>query len=86
VTWLQSANDQTTPMELVVHCLMAHLSFTQEMAIAKMLEIHNTGGALIALSSEDEAKQIAEAMGTDCRTSGRNLICRHAGVTEQSHS
>jgi ATP-dependent Clp protease adapter protein ClpS len=80
VRGIEILNDQTTPMEIVVTCLVAHLSFTQEKAIATMLEIHNNGGILIAIANEDDALRIAEAITRDARNSGHNLICRYASV------
>jgi ATP-dependent Clp protease adapter protein ClpS len=77
---IEILNDQTTPMDLVVRCLMTHLSFTRDEAIAKMLEIHNRGGVLIALATEHDANRIAEAISADSRCSGHHLICRYADV------
>ena len=68
-------------MEFVVTTLMTHLGLTKDRAIAKMLEIHNTGGALIALQSAKEAQRIANAVSAEARASGHRFVCRYAGAS-----
>jgi ATP-dependent Clp protease adapter protein ClpS len=72
-------NDTTTPMEFVVTTLMTHLGLTRDQAIVKMLDIHNTGGVLIAMQSAKEAQRIAEAVSAEARASGHSFVCRYVG-------
>lgn len=67
-------------MEFVVTTLMTHLGLTKAQAIVKMLDIHNTGGALIALPGAKEAQKIADAVSTEARASGHSFVCRYAGA------
>lgn len=67
-------------MEFVVTALMAHLGLTRDQAIAKMLDIHNTGGMLIALSSATEAQRIADAVSAEAHACGHSFVCRYAGA------
>ena len=81
---IEILNDRTTPMEFVVNSLTAHLGLTQKEAIAMMLTIHNTGGALIALSCAMDAQRIADTVSAEARAAGHSLVCRYAGVDEQT--
>ena len=67
-------------MEFVVTTLTTHLGLTRDQAIVKMLDIHNTGGMLIALPSATEAQRIADAVSAQARASGHSLVCRYAGA------
>ena len=77
---IEILNDRTTPMEFVVTALMAHLGLTRDQAIAKMLDIHNTGGMLIALSSAKEAQRIADTVSAEAHACGHSFVCRYAGA------
>jgi ATP-dependent Clp protease adapter protein ClpS len=77
---IEVLNDGTTPMEFVVTALMTHLGLTRDQAIVKMLDIHNTGGMLIALSSEKEAQRIADAVSAEAQACGHSFVCRYAGA------
>jgi ATP-dependent Clp protease adapter protein ClpS len=79
VQGIEILNDNTTPMEFVVTALMTHLGLTQSQAVVMMLDIHNTGGMLIALPSVQEARRIATAVAAQARASGHSFICRYAG-------
>jgi hypothetical protein len=57
---------------------MTHLGFTKAQAIVTTYDIHNTGGMLIALSSEQEAQRIAEAITAQSQSSGHRFVCRNA--------
>jgi ATP-dependent Clp protease adapter protein ClpS len=81
---IEILNDRTTPMEFVVNCLTAHLGLTQKEAIVTMLNIHNTGGALIALSSAMDAQRIADTLSAEARAAGHSLVCRYAAEDEQT--
>lgn len=76
---IEILNDRTTPMEFVVTTLMTHLGLTQQQAIVKMLDIHNTGGMLIALPSAQEAQRTAAAISAQAHASGHSFVCRYAG-------
>jgi ATP-dependent Clp protease adapter protein ClpS len=78
---IEILNDKTTPMEFVVTTLMNHLGLTRGQALVKMLDIHNTGGALIALQSAKEAQGIAAAVCAEARASGHSFVCRYACAT-----
>jgi ATP-dependent Clp protease adapter protein ClpS len=67
-------------MDFVVSCLMAHVGLDRAQAIEKMLNIHNTGGMLKALQTQQEAHRIAEAVSADARVSGHSFVCRYAGA------
>ena len=67
-------------MEFVVTALMTHLGLTRDQAIVKMLDIHNTGGMLIALSSAKEDQKIADAVSADALSCGHSFVCRYAGA------
>lgn len=77
---IEILNDRTTPMEFVVTALMTHLGLTREQAIVKMLEIHNAGGMLLALSSAKEAQRIADAVSAEAHVCGHSFVCRYAGA------
>ena len=77
---IEILNDGTTPMEFVVTALTTHLGITRDQAIVKMLDIHNTGGLLIALSSAKEAQRIADAVSADALAGGHSFVCRYAGA------
>jgi len=76
---IEILNDMWTPMEFVVRTLMTHLGLTEDQAIVNMLDIHNTGGVLIALPSAIEAQRIADAVSAEARASGHSYVCRYAG-------
>jgi len=71
-------------MEFVVTTLVTHFGLTRDQAIAKMLDIHNTGGALIALASATDAHRIADALSAEARAAGHSLVCRYAGAEEET--
>lgn len=70
-------NDKTTPMEFVVDVFQRHLGLTLDQAVHVMLDIHNKGGALIPLSTQQEAARVAEAMSVDARAAGHAFRCRY---------
>jgi ATP-dependent Clp protease adapter protein ClpS len=75
---IELLSDRTTPMDFVVATLMTHLGLTKAQAIVTTYDIHNTGGILIALSSEQEAQRIADAIATEALSSGHRFVCRNA--------
>lgn len=79
-------NDQTTMMQFVLDVLSRHLNLNGEVAIQKMLEIHNRGGVLIPLPTPDEARNAATAITADARAAGCSLICRYADIHEEADS
>lgn len=68
-------------MEFVVTALVTHLGLTRDEAMVKMLDIHNTGGMLIAVPSAKEAQRIADAVSSAARASGHSFVCRYAGAS-----
>lgn len=78
---IEVLNDRTTPMEFVVTTLVTHLGLTKDQAIVKMLDIHNTGGTLIALPGAKEAQGIADAVSAEARAAGHSFVCRYAGAS-----
>lgn len=77
---IEILNDRSTPMEFVVTTLITHLGLTRNQAIVKMLEIHNTGGTLIAVPSAKEAQRIADTVSAEARAAGHSFVCRYAGA------
>jgi ATP-dependent Clp protease adapter protein ClpS len=75
---IEILNDSSTPMEFVVTMLTTHLGLTRDQAIVKMLDIHNSGGLLVALPTAQEAQAVADAISADARTAGHSLVCRFA--------
>jgi ATP-dependent Clp protease adapter protein ClpS len=75
-------SDRTTSMDFVVNCLMMHLGMTKALASVTTFDIHNTGGILISLPSEYEARAAAGAVAADSSSSGQRLVCRYAGLGE----
>lgn len=69
-------NDNTTPMEFVVHALMKHLDIERDSAIELMLAIHQKGGLLVPLPSMEKAEAVAAGVALDARAQGQNLVCR----------
>jgi len=76
---IEILNDKTTPMEFVVSTLRNHLGLSERDALLRMIEVHNKGGALIAISARQEAIRIADAISAQARAAGHSLICRYAG-------
>jgi len=83
---IEILNDNTTPMEFVVSTLTRHLELSREEAVVKMLDIHNTGGVLIALPTVEKAQSIADAITTDARSAGHSFVCRYAGAQQSVRS
>jgi ATP-dependent Clp protease adapter protein ClpS len=79
---IEVLNDRTTPMEFVVSVLTKHLGLNRDEAIVKMVEIHNTGGMLVALPSEQRARAVADAISQESRCSGHSFVCRYAGAQQ----
>jgi ATP-dependent Clp protease adapter protein ClpS len=77
---IEILTDRSTPMEFVVMALMTHLRLTKDQGIVRMLDIHNTGGMLIALPSVKEVQRIADAVSAEGRASGHTFVCRYAGA------
>ena len=75
-TGIEILNDNTTPMDYVVKTLMTHLQITTEEAIRLMLDIHEKGGLLIALPTQEKAEAVANAIAADALINGHQLSCR----------
>lgn len=83
---IEILNDKTTPMEFVVDVLMRHLEISREEALVKMLDIHNTGGMLIAFSTAETAQEVAAKITSDAQAAGHVFVCRYADVRQSLHS
>ena len=77
---IEILNDRTTPMEFVVTALTDHLDISREEAIVKMLDIHNTGGILIALPTKKRAQDVASAINSAAAQAGHAFICRYVSA------
>jgi ATP-dependent Clp protease adapter protein ClpS len=73
---IEILNDDRTPMEFVVSVLQNNVGLARADAIRVMLEIHDKGGALLPLSSEDESRRVAEAVTALARSNHHPLTCR----------
>jgi ATP-dependent Clp protease adapter protein ClpS len=73
---LEILNDDRTPMEFVVSVLGDHIGFDRKDAIRTMLTIHSQGGALLAMSSMEEATKAAQAITADAAERNYLLVCR----------
>lgn len=69
-------NDATTPFAFVVQVFTKHLGWEATRALAQAIEIHNRGGALIALPSTAEAARVAAAISEDAAQAGHAFVCR----------
>ena len=76
VQGVELLNDDTTPMDLVVHVLQAHVGLEPYAAVAVMLDIHTRGGALVPLDSWEQSERVAAAVGAEVAAAGRQLVCR----------
>lgn len=76
VQGVEILNDHTTPMPFVVHILQQHLHMSKSQAIETMLKIHEKGGKIIALESQQAAETIAQKICDDARIHGHSLVCR----------
>jgi len=76
VQGVELLNDDTTPMDLVVHVLQAHVGLEPYAATAVMLDIHLRGGALVPLDSWEQAERVAAAVGAEVAAAGHRLACR----------
>lgn len=78
---IEILNDRTTPMELVIDVLGAHLGQSRDKAVLTMLEIHNKGGILIPLPDRERARQVAAGIAAQASAAGHELVCRYAEAT-----
>jgi len=73
---LEILNDDRTPMEFVVSVLGDHIGFDRKAAIRTMLTIHSQGGALLPMSSMEEAGKAARAIAAEAAEHNYPLVCR----------
>jgi ATP-dependent Clp protease adapter protein ClpS len=73
---LEILNDDRTPMEFVVSALGAHIGFDHKDAVRTMLTIHSRGGALLPMSSMEEADKAARAITAEAEKHNYPLVCR----------
>jgi ATP-dependent Clp protease adapter protein ClpS len=76
---IEVLNDRTTPMDFVVKMFTEHLRLTEREAVALMVQIHNTGGALIALPSVEDGRRLADQISAEAQAAGHLFVCRFAG-------
>lgn len=84
ITGLEIVNDDKTPMEFVVGTLDRHLGMPRADAVALMLQIHGSGGALVPLASMERAQALAAQIEADARSAGHPLVCRAVDMTPAS--
>jgi len=75
-------NDGVTPMEVVVECLINYLCMKREWAIELMIKIHNNGGALVSLPTNESAEAVARAISEAARQRGYPLTCRAVSISD----
>lgn len=73
---LEILNDNGTPMEFVVSALSTHLGIDYKDSVRTMLSIHSRGGALLPMSSMEEAEKAARGVTAEARQHNYPLICR----------
>ncbi|MDH0867797.1 ATP-dependent Clp protease adaptor ClpS [Mitsuaria sp. GD03876] len=73
---VEMLNDATTPMPFVLEMLGRHLDLNEHVALMTMIQIHNSGGALIPLGSARQARRIADAVSAASAAAGHGLVCR----------
>tara|TARA_R110002096_G_scaffold434832_1_gene658094 strand:- start:90143 stop:90937 length:795 start_codon:yes stop_codon:yes gene_type:complete len=66
-------NDSITTQEIVTRLLIQHLSVSPEAARTMMLETHNDGESLLAVSELEVVVALAEAIEGDARAAGSPL-------------
>lgn len=77
---IEMLNDRTTPMDFVVSCLVKHVGLTEQQAIVKMVDIHNTGGMIFKLATAQEARKVAAVISDAARVAGHSFTCRYASI------
>lgn len=76
VQGIEILNDDRTPMEFVVAVLERHLGLGRDAAVARMLDIHASGGMVIAVGTKEHARAIAAAISAEARAARHPLVCR----------
>ncbi|UXI70326.1 ATP-dependent Clp protease adaptor ClpS [Tahibacter amnicola] len=69
-------NDDSSPMEFVVDCLVTHGNFATKRAYEMMLQIHLRGGAVLPTDTMAQAEAFAEGVTADAKARGYPLVCR----------
>ena len=73
---LEILNEDRTPMEFVVSTLGTDIGLDRKDSIRTMLAIHSRGGALLAMSSMNEAKKGRSAVTAEAAEHNYPLVCR----------
>lgn len=68
-------NDDSTPMEFVVHILIAIFNKSQEEATEVMLQVHESGRAVVGTYMYEVAQQKQHETVSAARSSGFPLSC-----------
>jgi ATP-dependent Clp protease adapter protein ClpS len=69
-------NDHHTPFEFVIDVFERHFGWDTRAAVAKAIEIHNSGGLLVPLPTLAEAERIACGVTKDAEESQHAFVCR----------
>ena len=73
---IEVLNDDHTPMEFVIFVLMSCCEMDKESAMKKMLEIHDSGFAIIGHSSQNIMENFAIHLNTEARRLEHPLFVR----------
>jgi ATP-dependent Clp protease adapter protein ClpS len=77
---LEILNDNGTPTEFVVSALSTHLGINHKDSVRTMLSIHSRGGALLPMSSMEEASKAAQAITAEAAGHNYPLVCRSVEI------
>lgn len=69
-------NDDYTPMDFVVMVLEGFFSMSSELAVQKMLEIHEKGSAICGVFTKDIAETKAAQVNDYSRQNEHPLLCK----------
>lgn len=73
---IEILNDDSTPMQFVTSVLSAVLAMSAADAERTMIDIHVSGGALLATQSLAEAQRISASITAEAAKHGYPLVCR----------
>jgi ATP-dependent Clp protease adaptor protein ClpS len=76
-------NDDYTPMDFVVIVLQKYFSLSLEMAIEKMLQVHNAGRAVCGIFSRDIAETKVCMVNDFSRVRDYPLLCTMEAVIDE---
>lgn len=76
-------NDDLTPMQFVVDVLKAVFRHSEITATEAMLEIHKTGGAIVARVPQMECDGKVADVRSRAQAAGHPLICKAASADDE---